>query len=203
MIHVETFINLDFPFSCSVLCRHQETVEVKDETETNAVEGAEKVKKKKKKETNLEEEKVKEADAEIEDGLKDKKKKKKKKSKSSEAVCLGDDENEKVSKKRKRSEPEEKKEQTGDDEESKRRKKEENVEEDDEGVQETPVKQIEVQENGYVEKSETKSTNQKAGKGLSNSKEVTAFASKDLFLGLWITDVFSTFVHSQRNRFRE
>ncbi|KAF8083506.1 hypothetical protein N665_0769s0006 [Sinapis alba] len=58
------------------------------------------------------------------------------------------------------------KEQIKDDEESKRRKKEENV--TDMGVQETPVKQTDVQENGNVE---TKSTNKKSGKGLSDSKE--------------------------------
>ncbi|CAE6244882.1 unnamed protein product [Arabidopsis arenosa] len=134
-------------------------------TEANVVEGVENVKKekkkKKKKETKVEvteEEKVKETDAEIEDGVKEKKKKKNK-SKS-------DDDKEKVSKKRKRSEPEETKEETeDDDEESKRRKKEENV------VQETPVKETETKDNGNVEKSETKSTNQKSGKGLSNSKE--------------------------------
>ncbi|CAD5335115.1 unnamed protein product [Arabidopsis thaliana] len=114
-----------------------------------------------------EEEKVKETDAVIEDGVKEKKKKKSK-SKSVEA----DDDKEKVSKKRKRSEPEETKEETeDDDEESKRRKKEENVVENDEGVQETPVKETETKENGNAEKSETKSTNQKSGKGLSNSKE--------------------------------
>nr|AAM61154.1 unknown [Arabidopsis thaliana] len=126
--------------------------------------------KKKKKETKVkvtEEEKVKETDAVIEDGVKEKKKKKSK-SKSVEA----DDDKEKVSKKRKRSEPEETKEETeDDDEESKRRKKEENVVENDEGVQETPVKETETKENGNAEKSETKSTNQKSGKGLSNSKE--------------------------------
>lgn len=127
----------------------------------------------------MEEEKVKETDAEIEDGLKEKNKKKKKKSKSVEA----DDDKEKVSKKRKRSEPEETKEETeDDDEESKRKKKEEKVVEGDEGVQETPVKQTDTQENGNVEKSETKSTNQKSGKGLSNSKEVSVFASFDSFL---------------------
>ncbi|CAL9243922.1 unnamed protein product [Arabidopsis halleri] len=144
-------------------------------TEANVVEGVEnvkkeKMKKKKKKETKVEvteEEKVKETDAEIDDGVKEKKKKKNK----SKSVEVGDDK-EKVSKKRKRSEPEETKEETeDDDEESKRRKKEENVVEDDEGVQETPVKETETKENGNVEKSETKSTNQKSGKGLSNSKE--------------------------------
>ncbi|CAH8279962.1 unnamed protein product [Arabidopsis lyrata] len=136
-------------------------------TEANVVEGVENVKKekkkKKKKETKVEvteEEKVKETDAEIDDGVKEKKKKKNK----SKSVEAGDDK-EKVSKKRKRSEPEETKEETeDDDEESKRRKKEENV-------QETPVKETETKENGNVEKSEMKSTNQKSGKGLSNSKE--------------------------------
>ncbi|KFK27257.1 hypothetical protein AALP_AA8G358400 [Arabis alpina] len=160
-------------------------VAVNEITEANAVEGAEKVKKKKKKETKIEvteeeekvkeaevteEEKVKEADPETQVGQKDKKKKKKK-SKSVEAESGDDDEKENVSKKRKRSEPEEKKEEIEDDEESKRRKKEENVEEDNGSVLETPVKQTEVQENGDVEKSETKSTNKKSGKGLSNSKE--------------------------------
>ncbi|CAH2069666.1 unnamed protein product [Thlaspi arvense] len=152
--------------------------EKKNEVAADAMEGVEKVKKdkkKKKKEAKLEvteEEKVKETDAEIEDGPKEKKKKKKTKSKPVEAESLGDDDKEKVSKKRKRSEPEEEtKEQAEDDEESKRRKKEENVEKSDEGVQETPVKQAEVQENGNVEKSETRSTNKKSGKGLSNSKE--------------------------------
>uniref|UniRef100_A0A1J3EVJ1 Nucleolar and coiled-body phosphoprotein 1 n=1 Tax=Noccaea caerulescens TaxID=107243 RepID=A0A1J3EVJ1_NOCCA len=151
-------------------------------TEASAMEGVEKVKKqrkKKKKETKSEvteeEEKVvKETDAEMEEGKKEKKKKKKNKSKSTEAESLGDDDKEKVSKKRKRSEPEEAKEQTGeDDEESKRRKKEEkNVVEEEEAVQETPVKQSDVEENSNaVEKSETKSTNRKSGKGLSNSKE--------------------------------
>ncbi|XP_010443384.1 PREDICTED: nucleolar and coiled-body phosphoprotein 1-like [Camelina sativa] len=145
-------------------------------TEENAVEGVEDVKKekkkKKKKETKVEvaeEEKVKETVAEVEEGLKEKKKKKKK-SKSVEAD--DDDDKEKVSKKRKRSEPEETKEETeDDDEESKRRKKEEKVVEEDKGVQETPVKQTDIQENGNAEKSEAKSTNQKSGKGLSNSKE--------------------------------
>ncbi|CAA7062443.1 unnamed protein product [Microthlaspi erraticum] len=148
--------------------------------EARAMEGVEKVKKEKKKKkketkpevTEEEEEKVKETDAEIEEG-KEKKKKKKNKSKSTEAESLGD-EDEKVSKKRKRSEPEQTEKQTEeDDEESKRRKKEEkNVVEDDEAVQETPVKQSDAEENGnVVEKSETKSTNKKSGKGLSNSKE--------------------------------
>ncbi|XP_010483210.1 PREDICTED: nucleolar and coiled-body phosphoprotein 1-like [Camelina sativa] len=148
-------------------------------TEANAVEGVEDVKKekkkkKKKKETKVEvaeEEKVKETVAEVEEGLKEKKKKKKK-SKSVEADDDDDDDKEKVSKKRKRSEPEETKEETeDDDEESKRRKKEEKVVEEDKGVQETPVKQTDIQENGNAEKTEAKSTNQKSGKGLSNSKE--------------------------------
>ncbi|CAN6994061.1 unnamed protein product [Brassica oleracea var. botrytis] len=190
-----------------------EAVEVKDESgdqkkeveEVSAMEGVDKVKKEKKKKKKVEvteEEKVKETDAEIEDGVeekkikkkkknkeskvevakeeevketsgeieegvKEKKKKKKNKSKATEAETLLGDE-EKVSKKRKRSEPEEEtKEQTeDDDEDSKRRKKEEIVAEDDIGVQETPVK-----ENGNVEQSETKSTDKKSGKGLSNSKE--------------------------------
>ncbi|KAL1217447.1 hypothetical protein V5N11_004624 [Cardamine amara subsp. amara] len=166
--------------------RDQKAVEVKDDSSddedanekkkevavNDAMEGVENVKKekkKKKKETKvevIEEVKGKETDAEIEDGLKEKKKKKKK-SKSVEAESLGDDDDkEKSSKKRKRSEPEVTKEETeDDDEESKRRKK------DDEGVQETPVKQTDIEENGNVEKSETKSTNKKSGKGLSNSKE--------------------------------
>lgn len=150
----------------------------KEEVVVNAMEGVGNVKKeknKKKKETKVEEVaeevKVKETDAEIEEGLKEKKKKKKK-SKSVEAVEAEslDDDKEKSSKKRKRSEPEETKEVTedDDDEESKRRKKEDDDKED---VQETPVKQTEIQENGNGEKSETKSTKQKTGKGLSNSKE--------------------------------
>ncbi|KAJ4911186.1 hypothetical protein Rs2_05807 [Raphanus sativus] len=126
-----------------------------------------KEKKKNKKEPKVEvakEEKVKETDGEVEDGVKEKEKKKKKKTKSkaAESETLGDEE--RVSKKRKRSEPEEEtKEQTDDDDEdSKRRKKE------DMDVQETPVKQTDVEENGNVE---TKSTNKKSGKGLSDSKE--------------------------------
>ncbi|CAN6849892.1 unnamed protein product [Brassica oleracea] len=159
-----------------------EAVEVKDESgdqkkeveEVSAMEGVDKVKKEKKKKKNKEskvevakEEEVKETNGEIEEGVKEKKKKKKNKSKATEAETLLGDE-EKVSKKRKRSEPEEEtKEQTeDDDEDSKRRKKEEIVAEDDMGVQETPVK-----ENGNVEQSETKSTDKKSGKGLSNSKE--------------------------------
>lgn len=84
-----------------------------------------------------------------------KKKKKKNKSKSMEAETLGNED--KVSKMRKTSEPEETKEHTDDDEESKHRKKEEDVAEDDMNVQEILVKQTaDVQENGNVEKSETK-----------------------------------------------
>ncbi|KAG5409141.1 hypothetical protein IGI04_005460 [Brassica rapa subsp. trilocularis] len=137
------------------------------ETDAEVEDGVEekKIKKKKNKEPKVEE--VKETDGEIEDGVKEKKKKKKNKSKATEAETLLGDE-EKVSKKRKRSEPEEEtKEQTeDDDEDSKRRKK---VAEDDMGVQETPVKQQnDVQENGNFE---TKSTDKKSGKGLSNSKE--------------------------------
>ncbi|CAN6841566.1 unnamed protein product [Brassica oleracea] len=143
------------------------------ETDAEIEDGVEekKIKKKKKnKESKVEvakEEEVKETNGEIEEGVKEKKKKKKNKSKATEAETLLGDE-EKVSKKRKRSEPEEEtKEQTeDDDEDSKRRKKEEIVAEDDMGVQETPVK-----ENGNVEQSETKSTDKKSGKGLSNSKE--------------------------------
>ncbi|CAH8355352.1 unnamed protein product [Eruca vesicaria subsp. sativa] len=139
--------------------------EKKEVAEVSAMEGVEKVKKekKKKKKEPKAEEKVKEADAEIEDGVKEKKKKKKNKSKSSEAESLVvDDDKEKSSKKRKRSEPEETKEETEEEdvEDSKRRKKEESV------VEETPVKKADVEENGDVEKSEMKS-----GKGLSNSKE--------------------------------
>ncbi|CAF2137414.1 unnamed protein product [Brassica napus] len=186
-----------------------EAVEVKDESgdqkkevgEVSAMEGVEKVKKEKKKKKKkvevTEEEKVKETDAEVEDGVKEKKKKKnkepkvevakeeevketdgeiedgvkekkkKKKSKATDAETLLADE-EKVSKKRKRSEPEEetKEQREDDDEDSKRRKK---VAEDDMGAQETPVKQQnDVQENGNFE---TKSTDKKSGKGLSNSKE--------------------------------
>ncbi|KAG2310760.1 hypothetical protein Bca4012_025270 [Brassica carinata] len=151
----------------------------KEAAEVSAMEGAEKVKKekrkkKKKKVEVTKEEKVKETDAEIEDGVKEKKKKKKKnKSKCTEAEEEAreqtKDDGENVSKKRKRSEPEEEtKEETEDDEESKRRKKGEKIAEDDMGVQETPVKQTDVQENGNVE---TKSTNKKSGKGLSDSKE--------------------------------
>ncbi|KAJ0246079.1 hypothetical protein HA466_0176610 [Hirschfeldia incana] len=179
-----------------------EAVDVKDESgqKKEAVEGVEKVKKEKKKKNKAEvtkeekvketdaeiedgvketkkkkkepkvEEKVKETDAEIQDGVKEKKKKKKNKSKSTEAEEEAKEQTkndeEKVSKKRKRSEPEtEAKEETEDNEESKRRKKEEKVAED---VQETPVKQTDGQENGDVE---TKSTNKKSGKGLSESKE--------------------------------
>ncbi|CAN8301601.1 unnamed protein product [Cochlearia groenlandica] len=141
----------------------------------------EKKKKKKKKEpkvevTEEEEEKVKETPVEVEDVPKEKKKKKSK-SKSSEAEPVVDEDDvvkEKISKKRKRSEPEDTKEQTEEiDESSKRVKKGDNVEEadDDMGVEETPVKQTSVEENVDAVKSETKSTNQKSGKGLSNSKE--------------------------------
>ncbi|XP_010451810.1 PREDICTED: nucleolar and coiled-body phosphoprotein 1 [Camelina sativa] len=145
---------------------------IKEEDAVEVVEDVKKEKKKKKKkETKVEvaeEEKVKETEAEVEDGLKEKKKKKKK----SKSVEADDDDEERVSKKRKRSEPEETKEETeDDDEESKRRKKEEKVVEEDKGVQETPVKQSDIQENGNAEKSEAKSTNQMSGKGLSNSKE--------------------------------
>nr|VDC86686.1 unnamed protein product [Brassica rapa] len=140
------------------------------ETDAEVEDGVEekKIKKKKNKEPKVEvakEEEVKETDGEIEDGVKEKKKKKK--SKATDAETLLADE-EKVSKKRKRSEPEEetKEQREDDDDDSKRRKK---VAEDDMGVQETPVKQQnDVQENGNFE---TKSTDKKSGKGLSNSKE--------------------------------
>ena len=204
-------------------------MEVKDESgdqkkevgEVSAMEGVEKVKKEKKKKKKkvevTEEEKVKETDAEVEDGVKEKKKKKnkepkvevakeeevketdgeiedgvkekkkKKKSKATDAETLLADE-EKVSKKRKRSEPEEetKEQREDDDDDSKRRKKEEIVAEDEMNVQETPVKQQnDVQENGNFE---TKSTDKKSGKGLSNSKEVTVFASSFEIIDCVCTD---------------
>ncbi|CAN6802381.1 unnamed protein product [Brassica oleracea] len=143
----------------------KEEENMKEVAEVSVMEGIEKVKKekkKKKKEPKVEvtkEERVKETDAGIEDGIKEKKrkaetedevivkkKKKKNKSKSMEAETLGNED--KVSKMRKTSEPEETKEHTDDDEESKHRKKEGDVAEDDMNVQEILVKQTaDVQEN--------------------------------------------------------
>ncbi|XP_010545376.1 PREDICTED: nucleolar and coiled-body phosphoprotein 1-like isoform X2 [Tarenaya hassleriana] len=151
------------------------------------VEKGQKDKKKKKKESKsgVTKEKVKDGssenktktDVEMGEGQKDKKKKKK--SKAGESEALDDDktqeenEVEKVSKKRKRPENEEENEQKMDDkmdEESKRRKKDDDI--DVNGDQKTPAKQPEVKENGNLENTGAKSTNQKSDKNkLNGSKE--------------------------------